>query len=67
MAQTVEKQAFNRKEAAAYLGMAENTFVKLMGSGRVHFVKVGRRILVPRTSLDSFLNGCITENVAVNA
>ena len=65
MTQVVEKQALNRKEAAAYLGMAQNTFVKLMESGRVHFVKVGRRILVPKTSLERFLNG-ESENVAVN-
>lgn len=51
----IEKKAFNRKEGARYLGLAENTFIKLLNEGRINFVRVGRRILVPKNSLDKFL------------
>lgn len=51
----IQKQAYNRKEAAVYLGMAENTFVKLLKSGEVKFIRVGRRVLIPIKALDEWL------------
>ena len=53
----IQKQAYNRKEAAVYLGMAENTFVKLLKSGEVKFIRVGRRVLIPIKALDEWLDG----------
>lgn len=55
MPKEIQKVAFNRKEGAAYLGLAENTFVKLLNSGTIKFTRVGRRILIPKQALDEFL------------
>ena len=56
MTKEVQKVAFNRKEGAAYLGIAENTLVKLLNEGRISFIRVGRRILIPKQTLDRFLD-----------
>lgn len=53
----VTKAALNRKEAAQYLGLAENTLVKLMNAGKIKFVRAGRRILISPRALDEYLNG----------
>lgn len=50
------KACYNRKEAAQYLGLAENTFVKLLNAGRIRCIRAGRRILIPKKALDDFLN-----------
>ena len=50
------KVVFNKKEAAAYLGLCENSFLKLLKSGRVKYKKAGRRWLIPRKALDEFLS-----------
>jgi excisionase family DNA binding protein len=55
MTTEVRKVTYNRKEAASYLGLAENTFVKLLNSGKVKYIRVGRRVLIPQQSLDRFL------------
>jgi hypothetical protein len=34
MTTKIEKTAFNRSEGAAYIGVAENTFVKLINEGK---------------------------------
>jgi excisionase family DNA binding protein len=52
----IEKQAFNRKEAAAYMGLAENTFInKLVKTNRIKYIQVGRRCIFPKKELDKFL------------
>lgn len=55
MGTEVKKAAYNRSEAAKYLGMAENTLVKLLQSGEIKFIRVGRRILIPIKSLNEWL------------
>lgn len=50
-----DKAAFNRGEAAAYIGVSENTLVKLFQEGKVTFQKVGRRVIVSKGELDKFL------------
>lgn len=55
MTKNVQKVTFNRKEGAAYLGLAENTFVKLLRDGSIPFIQVGRRILIPKQALERFL------------
>lgn len=51
----ITPQAFNRKEAAGYLGIAENTLVKLLNSGRIKCIHAGRRLIIPKRELDKFL------------
>jgi excisionase family DNA binding protein len=51
----IQKMTFNRKEAARYLGIAENTFSKLLKEGHIRYIRAGRRILVPKKALDEFL------------
>ena len=53
----VMKAAYNRAEAAAYIGVAQNTFVRLLISGAIRYVKAGRRIIVSKKELDRFLEG----------
>jgi excisionase family DNA binding protein len=55
MTSVIHKQGYNRKEAATYIGMAENTFMKLLNSGEVNFIRVGRRVIIPKKSLDAWL------------
>lgn len=50
-----EKCVLNRKEAAQYLGVAENTLAKLLTAGKIKFVRAGRRILIAREALDVYL------------
>ncbi len=56
MTREFEKQALNRKEGAIYLGLAENTFVKLLDEGKIHYARVGRRLIIPKASLDNYLD-----------
>lgn len=51
----VEKQGYNREEAARYIGVAENTLVKLEKSGIVNCIKAGSRKIYPKIELDRFL------------
>ena len=57
MTEIINKAAFNRKEASQYLGVSENTFVKLLQSGRIRHVTIGKRVLVAKAELDRFLVG----------
>ena len=42
-------------EAASYLGIKRSTFYGLMSQGQIRSVYIGRRRLVPRGELDSFI------------
>lgn len=42
-------------EAAALLGLGRNTTYTLVRSGRLRSVRVGRRLVIPRSELDAFL------------
>jgi len=53
--ETIEKGVYNRKETAVYLGMAENTLLKLLKNGTIPHIRTGRRILVPIKALDEWL------------
>ncbi len=55
MTTKIEKQAFNRSEGAAYIGVAENTFVKLINEGKIQCARIGRRLIIPKISLDNYL------------
>ena len=55
MTKAIEKQAYNRKEGAAYIGVAENTFRKLLNAGEINFTTFGRRLIIPKMSLEAYL------------
>lgn len=59
MKTAIEKMGFNRREAAQYLGISENTLVdKLLKTGRIPFVKVDNgRIIISRNVMDRFMEG----------
>lgn len=52
---TIERLAYSRTEAAALIGVSLFTIEKLINSGELHVKRVGRRVLVTRVALESFL------------
>jgi len=51
----VIKMGFNRKEAAQYIGVSENTLVKYLKEGLIRHKKVDNRVFITRVELDKFL------------
>jgi len=49
--------ALSPKEAAEALGVSRATIYRLHDSGRLRFVKVGRRTLIPTSLLYELLDG----------
>lgn len=56
MTTDIKKAAFNRAEAAAYIGVAPNTLVNLLKLGSIRHIKAGRRLIIPKAALDKFLD-----------
>lgn len=56
MQPTIEaRAAYSLAEAAHQLSLGRTKMAELIASNRIRHVKVGRRVLVPRTALDEFL------------
>ena len=55
--QTLERRAFNTKEAAQQLGLSENVVRREMREGRLPHVRVGRRVLISDRAISLFLDG----------
>lgn len=53
------KAVFNLKEAAAYLGISVPTLAMLLRSGKIPCRRAGKRWLIPRTALDTWLTNNI--------
>jgi excisionase family DNA binding protein len=51
------KIAISPQEAADILGVSLPTVRKLLFTGRIRFARAGRRILIPVSALEAFLNG----------
>jgi len=49
--------AFSPKEAANRLGISVFTLHKLLKEGHIRYTRAGRRILIPVSALEAFLNG----------
>ena len=60
----VEREYLTRPEAAVLLRWCEETLDKRLRSKEIDSLRVGRRILIPRESLEDFLNRCRAEAVA---
>jgi excisionase family DNA binding protein len=49
--------AYSVKETRMLLGIGETLIYDLLARKKLHSVKAGRRILIPKSSLDKFLAG----------
>jgi excisionase family DNA binding protein len=49
--------AYSVKEVRGFLGIGETLIYELLAKGQLRSVKAGRRILIPKSSLDAFLAG----------
>jgi excisionase family DNA binding protein len=56
-AATLERQAFNSKEAAVKVGLSESTVLRLIREGHIRSVRVCRRHIISQASIDAFLAG----------
>jgi excisionase family DNA binding protein len=55
--QEIQRDAFSTKEFAERLGIGYQTALRMQRDKTVRVVRVGRRVLVPRSELDRFLAG----------
>lgn len=44
---TAERQAWRVREFCEGLGISNSTFWKYVAAGRIHVIRVGRRVLIP--------------------
>jgi excisionase family DNA binding protein len=54
---SIEKMAYSPIEAAGATGLCLNTIYKLLKQNRLKSVRVNRKLLIPRTSIEAFLAG----------
>ena len=52
-----DRDAYNPKEAAAMLGIAPRTLDTLRQRGDLRSINVGRRVLIPKSAIEEFLDG----------
>ncbi len=50
------KTIFNASEACGYMGVCWNTLKKLINEGEIRAVRVGRKYLIPKDAIDSYIN-----------
>jgi excisionase family DNA binding protein len=50
---TVNAKCLSVIEAAAYLGVSPKTVYRLVASGAIDFLHVGRRVVIPPAALDA--------------
>ena len=58
--QTVERLTYTVDEAAQLLGISRNSAYEAVRRGEIPIIRVGRRLLVPRSRLETLLDGQIT-------
>ena len=52
-----DREAYNQKEAAAILGLGTRTIWTLTKRGELRSIKVGGRMLIPKSAIEEFLDG----------
>jgi len=52
------REYLTRMEVAVLLRTCDQTVDKRIREGQIHAVRVGRRVLIPRDSLDAYLHRC---------
>ena len=55
--------ALSVKDVAREMQLGRNTVLELIHSGRLPYIRVGRRIIVPRHKLEEFLERSTLEEV----
>jgi excisionase family DNA binding protein len=55
--QKIEKNGYNVREAAKYIGVSPPTFLKLLDE--IPHRRVGKRVIIGKTNLDNWLNGSV--------
>lgn len=53
----MERQTVSVSEAAKILGIGRQTAYDLVALGKLPYVRLGKRILIPRKALDRLLEG----------
>ncbi|UZX15689.1 helix-turn-helix domain-containing protein [Thermus sp. PS18] len=61
---SLDRLALSPEQVAQALGISVFTLYKLLHTGRIRHVRVGRRILIPIAALEAFLNGEEVGNAA---
>jgi excisionase family DNA binding protein len=46
---------FNASEACGYINLSWNTLKRLIDNGEIRVVRIGKRYLIPKESLDNFI------------
>lgn len=52
-----QKLAVSVQEGMEMIGVGRNTFLRLLHSGEIRFVRTGRRIVIPVSALEEWLEG----------
>ena len=58
------KAAMSVEEFADYVGIGRYTAYKAVRDGHVPFIRLGKRIVIPRAALDRWLENCGGKNTA---
>ena len=56
-APAIERQTYTVPEVAKILGIGRNTAYEICRNGEIPTIKIGGRVLVPRTAIDELLQG----------
>jgi excisionase family DNA binding protein len=61
-----DKTIFTSGEACGYLGICWNTMKSLINDGEIRAVRIGKKYLIPKESIDNFINkeALITKMIA---
>lgn len=51
-----DKTIFTSNEACGYLNVCWNTMKSLINAGEIRAVRIGRKYLIPKESIDNFIN-----------
>lgn len=55
--QTSERLTYSVLEAAQKLGLSKNSVYQACAKGEIPHIKIGKRILIPKVSLERLLSG----------
>lgn len=59
-----DKEYMTRREAASLIRVSDQTVDNRIKDGDIAVVRIGRRVLIPRESLEQYMERCRAEAVA---
>lgn len=62
VAQPIQPLAYNRRDAAAALGISERTLFDLVKAKRIREFKIGTAVRIPRSELEKFIADSLGES-----